>query len=352
MRRDRTLGAPAPKRCLDLGEQPELEVERSVKRRAYFIDDTVPTPDQDAGSNAALQHMLALMRLGYKVTFLPADNMAQINPYTANLQKLGIECLYHPFYSSVEDVFRRAPAKPDLVYFHRFANAWKYSNLVSQHFPACFSVYNVADLHSLRQERELAIEGSIVGAPKISEEMELAAIRQVHSVIVHSSVEADILRKKDAKLRVHTVPWTVLPRPCARPFRERSGYAFFGGYAHRPNVDAVTYLAREIAPRLKRSDPGVVGFLIGSKAPAEVISLEAETLKVVGFIPDLTPFLHRLRCTVVPLRYGAGLKGKVLESFAHGLPCVMSEIAAEGMNLPVELEWLVALTPTERGASP
>ena len=136
------------------GEHPELESERLTRRRALFIDETVPTPDNDAGSNAALQHMLALMRLGYKVTFLPADNMAQINPYTADLQKIGIECLYAPYYWSVEEVFRKSVIKPDLIYFHRYANASKYANLAKQHFPNCFTVYNVADLHFLRQKRD------------------------------------------------------------------------------------------------------------------------------------------------------------------------------------------------------
>lgn len=329
------------------GEQPELEAERTVKRRAYFIDDTVPTPDQDAGSNAALQHMLALMRLGYKVTFLPADNMAQINPYTANLQKLGIECLYAPYYWSVEEVFRKARVKPDLVYLHRFVNASKYASLVRQHFPDCFTVYNVADLHFLRQQREIAVAGSLNGAPRISEEAELAAMRQVDSVVVHSSVEADMLRQRDPDLRAHTVLWTVLPRPCTTVFQDRSGYAFVGGYSHRPNVDAAMYLAREIAPLLKKANPGMVGFLVGSKAPPEVISLQTENLRVPGFVPDLTALFHRLRCTVAPLRYGAGLKGKILEGFAHGLPCVMSEVAAEGLNLPRQLEWLIARTPEE-----
>ena len=329
------------------GEQPELEAERTVKRRAYFIDDTVPTPDQDAGSNAALQHMVSLMRLGYKVTFLPADNMAQINPYTANLQKLGIECLYAPYYWSVEEVFRKARVKPDLVYMHRFVNASKYASLVRRHFPDCFTLYNVADLHFLRQQREIALVGSLGGAPSVSEEAEMAAMRQVDSVVVHSSVEAELLRQKDPALRVHVVPWTVLPRPSGTPFSERSGYAFVGGYNHRPNVDAATYLAGEIAPLLNASDPEIVGYLVGSKAPVEVTSLEAENLRVLGFVPDLTILLHQLRCTVAPLRYGAGLKGKILESFAHGLPCVMSEVAAEGVNLSPELEWLISRTPEE-----
>lgn len=329
------------------GEQPELESERAVKRRAYFIDDTALTPEQDAGSNAALQHILALMRLGYKVTFLPADNMAQLNPHTANLQKLGVECLYAPHFWSVEEVFRKARVKPDLVYLHRFVNASKYASLVRQHFPECFTVYNVADLHFLRQQRELAVEGTLSVAPRITEEAELSVMRQVDSVIVHSSVEADILQKRAGELNVHTVTWTVLPRPSVTPFKGRAGYAFVGSYGHRPNVDAATYLARDIAPLLRESNPNIVGFLVGSNPPRELASLEAENLKVLGFVPDLTTLLHRLRCTVAPLRYGAGLKGKILESFAHGLPCVMTELAAEGLNLPRQLAWLIALTPEQ-----
>jgi GT2 family glycosyltransferase/glycosyltransferase involved in cell wall biosynthesis len=329
------------------GDQPDLEAERMVKRRAYFIDDLVPTPDQDAGSNVALQHMLTLMQLEYKVTFLPAGTMAQVDPYTGNLQRLGIECLYAPYYESVEEAFRRARVAPDLVYLHRFSNAAKYANLVRQYFPHCFTTYNVADLHFLRQQREMVVEGSLDDSPRVSERAELSAMRQVDSVIVHSCAEADILRHRDDQLRVHVVPWTVLPRRGTTPFGKRSGYAFIGGYGHRPNVDAAKYLAQEIAPILRRANPGIMGFLVGSNVRDEVTCLDAENLKVLGFVQDLTPLLHRLRCTVAPLRYGAGLKGKVLESFAHGLPCILTEVAAEGLNLPPDLEWLVARTPEQ-----
>jgi len=336
------------------GEQPELEAERTVKRRALFIDSTVLTPDQDAGSLAALNHIRALMALGYKVTFLSADNMAQINPYTQNLQKLGIECLYHPYFGSVEEIFRRLAVKPDLVYLHRFVNASKYAGLVKQYFPDCYTLYNVADLHSLRQQRELAVVGSISAAsPRVSEEAELAAMRQVDAVIVHSSVEAQILRQKVPDVRVHVVPWTVLPRPSPLSFEQRSGYAFVGSYGHPPNLDAARYLVREIAPllnsreRINGSSQSIVGFLVGSNPPPALIALQAEHIKVLGFVPDLSGLLHRLRATAAPLRYGAGLKGKVLESLAHGVPCVMSEMAAEGMELPRELEWLIARNPKE-----
>jgi O-antigen biosynthesis protein len=329
------------------GEQPELEAERTTRKVACFIDDSVPTPDQDAGSNAALQHMLALIRLGYKVVFLPADNMARIDPYTCNLQKLGIECLYAPYFWSVEEIFRKKRIHPDVVYLHRYSNASKYSNLVRQHFPDCRILYNVADLHFLRQERELEVEGKVSGGSRVTADLELAAMRQSHSIIVHSAVEAGILRERDPSLQVFVVPWTVTPEPCQTPFAERSGFAFVGGYRHRPNVDAALFLARDILPQVARKLPGIKGYLVGSNAPPEVQGLESEHLRVLGFVPDLGNLLHRLRCTVAPLRYGAGLKGKVLDSLAHGIPCVMSEVAAEGVGLSGELEWLVARSTSE-----
>jgi O-antigen biosynthesis protein len=93
--------------------------------------------------------------------------------------------------------------------------------------------------------------------------------------------------------------------------------------------------------------PDCTVWLVGSKMPDEIMSLQMPGVKPLGFVPVLADILHRLRCTIVPLRYGAGIKGKVLESFAHGLPCVMSEIASEGLELPEGLAWLVARSPAE-----
>jgi GT2 family glycosyltransferase/glycosyltransferase involved in cell wall biosynthesis len=331
------------------GQQPELEAERLVRRRAYFIDDTVPTPDQDAGSNAAIEHMRALMDLGYKVIFLPADNMAKIDPYTAQLQKLGIECQYYPFFWSVEEVFRKTVNKPDLVYLHRYTNASKYATMVRRYFPDCRVVYNVADLHFLRMERQAEIEPGTVSAHQVAlqRRSEMSAMQSVDCVIVHSPIEAGLLHEVEPSLNVKVVPWTVRLRPTKLPFAERSGAAFVGGFGHPPNLDAVRHLVADIWPLLRRKLPDFTTYLIGSKMPDELMTLQVPGIMPVGFVSVLADILHKLRCTVVPLRYGAGIKGKVLESFAHGLPCVMSEVAAEGLALPEDLGWLVARTPAE-----
>lgn len=334
------------------GDQAVLEAERAVRKRAYFIDETVPTPDQDAGSNAALQHMIALMRMGYKVTFLPADNMARIDPYTANLQKIGIECLYAPYYWSVEEVFRKARVKPDLIYLHRYVNSARYATMARRYCPNAAIVYNVADLHFLRMERASAVMPDASGAADARDQRarELATMRDVGCVIVHSSYEKTLLDELRPGPPVVVVPWTVTVRPTQVPFRNRYGTAFVGGYGHPPNVDAATYLATEIVPLLRARGSAFPVRLIGSNAPAEIHALQSRDLQIMGHVPVLADALDHLRCTVVPLRYGAGVKGKVLESFAHGLPCVMTPVAAEGLDLPQELAWLVADSPAEFAA--
>lgn len=322
------------------GDMAWQEVERHVQRRALFIDDSVPTPDQDAGSNAAFQHMLALQARGYKVVFVPADNMARIDPYTAMLEKHGIECLYHPWFSSLEEVFRKQAAKADLVYIHRFVNASKYIGMIRRFLPEAHVLYCVADLHFLRMQREAELTGDPVKA-LAAEHMrhdELAMVAAADCTIVHSDVEAALLRETLPEAGVATVPWTIRVRPTMLPFQERHGAAFLGGFRHPPNIDAVTWLGTEIRPRLE----DIPVTIYGADATDEVWRQHSGMFRVAGHVPDLAVALHQHRCTIAPLRFGAGIKGKVLESFAHGLPCVMTPIAAEGLKLPKLLQWLVA----------
>ncbi len=326
------------------GQDAALEAERHVARRAVFIDESVPTPDRDAGSCAAFAHMRLLQGLGYKVTFIPAHNMARIDPYTADLQRLGIECLHAPQLNSVEECFRRMAVKPDLVYLHRYGNAVKYSGLVREHFPEARLVYNVADLHflRLRREAELTADAELLQQAERMEASELLAIQGADRVIVHSHVEAEMLARVAPRAQVHVVPWTIAGEAVAVPLAERRGTAFIGGYAHRPNLDAALQLAQSIMPQVWQQVPDLPCLLVGSNMPQQLQALAGPALEPLGHVPDLRAVFARLRCTVAPLRYGAGIKGKVLTSLAHGIPCVMSPIAAEGIAFPEALQWLVA----------
>ena len=329
------------------GELPDLEAERNVRRRALFIDGLVPEPDKDAGSNAAFQHMLSLQRLGYKVTFLPADNMARIDPGTTELQRRGIECLYQPYYVSVEDAFAKLSMPFELVYLHRYSNASNYAGMIRQHFPEARILYSVADLHFLRTQRQAEVEND----PALRAEadrlrrLELGAMSLVDCVIVHSPVEAELLRQIVPDLDVQVIPWTIPLHDITRMTDQQPGIAFIGNYYHTPNVDAAKWAAQTVMPVLRGKVPGIELLLVGSHMPAEVSALAATDIVPLGYVPSLDSVFARIRLTIAPLRYGAGLKGKVLESLAAGIPCVMTTVAAEGLDLPAELQSLVADEP-------
>jgi O-antigen biosynthesis protein len=148
---------------------------------------------------------------------------------------------------------------------------------------------------------------------------------------------------------VHVIPWTVplrqLNGKAPRKSPTKPAMAFIGGYGHPPNIDAAQWAAQQIMPLVRPLVPGIELLLVGSRMPTEVSSLAATDIVPLGFVPSLDGVFERVRLTIAPLRFGAGLKGKVLESMAAGVPCVMTPVAAEGLDLPEELAWLVADRP-------
>ena len=324
---------------------PVAESERDVTKRVLFIDDTVPTPDQDAGSNAAVSYMLGLQRLGFKVSFI-GDNVLNIPRYIRQLESLGIQCYYSPYSPSVTDVLKDPASRFDLFYVHRLSNMQKYASVIRDRFPKARVVYCMADMHHLRLEREAALtrDKNIRQKAKELKQAEHAMIAAADSVIVHSSFERGLIKAFNPTANIHAIPWTVTPQPTRIPFAERAGIAFIGGYNHPPNVDAAVWLVEAILPLVQAQNPAIECLLIGSQMPDRVRALERPGVRIVGYLEDLKPTLDSLRLTVAPLRYGAGLKGKVLTSLAAGLPCVATPCAVEGMDLPDTLDPLIADT--------
>lgn len=232
---------------------PQAEAERGVTRRALFIDDRIPTPDQDAGSVAAVAHMRSLQRLGYGVTQIGAE-MDRLDPYTADLERIGIRCLYAPFVATVEQAIRSSETVYDLVYLHRLGNASAYLPMVRARFPAARIVYGLADLHALRAEREHAL-GLGEGTPRSLDalrRLERATIAAADHVITHSTHEAALISAQ-TEVPVSVVAWPVRRVADVPTWRGRSGLVFVGGYRHPPNVDASMVAGRG------HHAPGVAG---------------------------------------------------------------------------------------------
>jgi O-antigen biosynthesis protein len=326
-------------------EQHKLPVAAQDQPRALVIDTVMPMRARDAGSNAILSHMHALQRLGYAVTFVPTNLWAD----GAALEADGISCCLHPWYATVEEVLRRHAGAFALVYLHRVDTAGRYIQLVRDTQREARLIYSVADLHHLRTVRQAEVEGraDLAAYAEHLRFLELNAAQAADAVITHSTVEAALLRRHGPAERVHVVPWAVPSHPTAVTFAQRRGLAFIGGYAHRPNVDAARLLVEAVMPAVVALKPISPCLLVGGDMPENLRSLATAHpgIEVMGAVPELASVFDRVRLTVAPLAYGAGVKGKVLDSLAAGVPCVCTPVAAEGLDLPEPLAGLVADTP-------
>ena len=329
------------------GVAPDLAKDRYAVGRVLFVDATTPTPDQDAGSLAAMEFMRALIRMNYKVSFVPQDNMAFIPGYTAALRRIGVEVLIHPEYPTFDEVLRCHGGTFDLIVIHRYVIAERILAKVRAACPTTPVAFINADLNYLREGRQAAIEGSVELAAKAAETKagELAILRAVDLVVVHSDVEREILKGEGITASIRLFHW---PMPIAAKTpgpQDRRDLVFIGGYSHPPNVDAVNWMAREVMPIIWAEAPDVTFHMIGSNMPDDVKALVEPRIVARGFLSDLTSTLESARLMVAPLRYGAGFKGKVTQAMAAGLPQVITSIAAEGIDLTDGQEVLIADDP-------
>jgi glycosyltransferase involved in cell wall biosynthesis len=308
--------------------------------RALVIDEWVPALGRDAGSNAILSHMGALRRLGFEVNFVAANMAADI---AGVLEASGITCCQAPWHGSVEEVLRREAGAFDLVYLHRASVAARYLGLGGFHQPKARLVYSVADLHFLRVARQADVQArpELRGLARRFQAVELQAAAAAHAVITHSAYEAQLLRQCLPAARVHVVPWAVPVCPSAAPWAERAGVAFIGHFGHAPNLDAAHWLLDAIMPQVWGTHPALGCVLAGSDMPP-ALRKPPPGVAVMAEVENLATVFDRVRLTVAPMAFGAGVKGKVLDSLAAGIPCVCSPIAAEGLDLPPILQSLIA----------
>jgi GT2 family glycosyltransferase/SAM-dependent methyltransferase len=328
------------------GENPYEEKERPVKKRVLVIDARTATPDQDSGSLDIYHHFKILLSLGYRPTFAP-DNMAHAGRYTEDLQRMGVECLYYPQVRSITAHLKKHGALYNAVIIHRHYVAAAHIDDVRRYCPGAKILYDTVDLHFLREQRRAELEASPVLMEKAmhTRAQELSVAAKADCTIVLNEPEKKLLLRHNPSLEVAVLRPARDICPAATPFEDRRDIMFVGGYQHPPNVDAVLYFAKEIFPQIRKLLPGVRLHVLGSKAPEALARLACHDILVPGYVPDMSAFLGNCRLSIAPLRYGAGIKGKIIQSLAHGLPCVATTIACEGMELADGRDILCADSP-------
>jgi glycosyltransferase involved in cell wall biosynthesis len=307
------------------------------------IDACMLTPDHDAGSVRMLAILEILTSLRCKVTFV-ADNLEHRQPYVSQLQQRGVEVLFHPYVRSITDIVSKRGAEFDIIVMSRHYIAVKHIDAVRAFAPKALVVFDTVDLHFLRTERQAELEGNVLAraSARAKRDEELTLIRKADVTVVVSTYEQSLLAELAPDARVLVLSTIHELFPPGKPFAQRQGLVFIGGFQHPPNTDAVLWYAQEVLPHVRAALPGVITYIVGSKVPANVRALAAEDFVVTGYVPDVTSYFTGCRVSIAPLRYGAGVKGKINLAMSYGLPVVATTPSVEGMFLVPEQDVLVA----------
>lgn len=316
---------------------------RRFPRRALVIDAVTPMPDHDSGSVRMFAMLRLLGELGYRTSFMP-QNLAWTGRHSEDLQQAGVEVLTAPWVASPEEWLAAHGSELDLVIVSRHYVLAPLMKMLRRHCSRAGVVFDTVDLHFLREQREAELAGTEAAA-RIAEKTraeELALIEQADATLVVSEFERELLGGLVPEAPVIVVSNIHSLHPPGRPFEQREGLVFVGGFQHPPNLDAAEWLIDAILPLIRRELPEIRLHLIGSKMPERLRQRKAPGLEVHGFVSDLEPFMTGCRISLAPLRYGAGVKGKVNQAMSHGLPVVATSCAAEGMYTEHGRDILVA----------
>ncbi|WP_372018642.1 glycosyltransferase [Pseudoxanthomonas sp. 10H] len=331
-------GRPAP------GTVPGPALLHARQRRVLVLDEAVPRPDRDSASLRQFNLLRMLLAEGAHVAFLPT-RLAHAGAATEALQRIGVETWYAPFARSAPAWLRTHARRFDVIVLTRHHLATAFLPLLRRHAPGARLVFDTVDLHYLRERRgaELAADAAALRAAAATRQRELAAMAAADVTLVVSAEERAQLAVDAPSARVELLSNLHEVAGRGAGFDERVDLVFVGGFRHPPNADAVLWFAREVFPRIRQRLPQVRFHCIGADPPPAVLALAAEPGIVVhGHVPDLGPYMDGSRIAVAPLRFGAGVKGKVNLSMAHGQPVVATSCAVEGMHLEDGVDVAVA----------
>ena len=328
----------------------------------------VPPPDRDACSLRLLRIVELLVAEGHRVTFLARGGGDQaLN--AARLLRMGVAEVFPLDPQRLSERFPKQKFQWTIQMFDlegllrhgNFDVAWlslydiaeQYVPLVRRFSPSTRIVVDSTDIAWVREHRGASLSGepvALAGAQR-TREQERAVYRAADVNVAISDVDAEATRELAPGVPIQIVS-LVQDFPPVSPYPAgRSGLLFVGNYWHLPNVDAVMSFHRDIWPLVRESVPGIHLTLAGSSPPDEVKALAGDDVTVTGWVPELGPYLQRSLVSIAPLRYGAGVKGKIAEAIAAGLPVVTTTIGGEGMDLLDGEHILIADDPADFAAA-
>ena len=312
------------------------------KPTILIIDHYIPQPDRDAGSRTMWQFIRMFLHHGYSVKFWP-ENLHRDPVYAPLLEQHGVEVMYGPEYQGDFDGWmRQYGSEVDHVLLSRPYVAVNFIEAVRAHSNATLLYYG-HDVHHLRLQEQCRLypkDKTLRAERDRMKTLEHQVWMQVDAIYYPSASETDYVGRWIAEhapqVRCYTVPayaWDDFPDDPASNLAERHDLLFVAGFAHQPNADAAIWFVNEALALIRQKHPQIQLALVGSSPSLEVQALRGEGVQVTGFVTDeeLAQRYGSARVVVAPLRYGAGVKGKVVEAMRFGVPCVTTSAGAQGL---------------------
>ncbi|WP_242918218.1 glycosyltransferase [Pontibacter liquoris] len=307
------------------------------KKTILFVDHYVPFYDKDAGSRNTFMLLQLLAETGYNVKFI-GDNFYKHEPYTTTLQQMGIEVLYGAWYrDNWESWALENKSKIDFVYLSRPHISIKYIDFICNNLNAKV-IYFGHDLHYLRELKQYQVEGrkELLESSAKWKKLELELFSKSDLVLTVSEDEKTIINNDLNIQHVIKLPLFYYDnfKPVITDFADRKDILFVGGFGHSPNVDGIIWFCKQVWPQISASIPDVNFIIAGSNPPQEIYELSSPRIHVKGYVTDfeLQALYNSVRLVVIPLRYGAGVKGKTVEAMYNGLPIVTTSFGVEGLS--------------------
>lgn len=324
----------------------ERAANRKWATQVAVFDDRVPTPDRDAGSARMLFILRALSEWCHPVLVTASK---QVWPeYEKLLWKEGVETASALDFSRL---LKRRRFRAAVI--SRPAVAEALLKPIRRADPRVRVVFDMVDAHFIRYAREAELTGDPQTAREAAayRKMETRLARASDAIWCNSSADKEVMEREAPGVPSVVVPTIHELHDRGLPFKEREHLLFVGNFRHRPNTDAVHFFVREVLPLVRQELAGVELLLVGDNAPPEFAAYLTEGVRLLGYVPDIEPVFARARVFVAPIRFGAGVKGKIGEALSYGLPVVTTTIGAEGMSLRDEHEALIADAPAAFAAA-
>lgn len=329
------------------------------KKNVLIIDEIIPEFNKDSGSRRLTEIIKLLLKNNISV-FLVAD-LKQYKYKSNYIQKfidLGVN-VYQPSIDNkgrlvTKEVFiQRISSKMNVAWLHRPMVFNKFHALIKAANPNVRLVFDMVDFHYVRLLREYELSGN----PTLKAEaekflkIELENCKLADTVIAISKTDKHLLKQhfnaSEKVVLISNIHQHIDKDSDFIGFENRKDILFVGSFRHDPNNDAVKYLKQIIMPLVWQTLPDVKVNIVGSYITEDIKVLASTRFNLLGFVDNINVTLNAAKLFVAPLRFGAGIKGKIGQSLEHSLPLVTTDVGAEGFDFENQQEIMIANSAEE-----